>query len=66
MSSAFQAASAVGTKGQCRDGKVRHTITIEKRVFEALRSSAMANSRSISEEIAIRLAREVQVANPGP
>jgi hypothetical protein len=66
MSTGYQAASAAGTKGECRHGKVRHTVTIDQKVFEALRSSAMANSRSISEEIALRLALEVQVANPIP
>jgi hypothetical protein len=64
MSTGYQAAQALGTKAECRPGKVRHSITVDKNVFEALRSSAMANRRSISEEIATRLAREVQIANP--
>jgi hypothetical protein len=65
MSTGYQAAQALGTNGECRLGKVRHTVTIDKNVFEVLRSSAMANRRSISEEIATRLAREVQIADPG-
>jgi len=75
MSSAYQASLAAGTKGECRQGKVRHTITLDKTLFEAIRLSAMAKSRSVSEEMAARLTstvdhgaqtREAHLANPGP
>ena len=61
MSSAFQANSAVGTKGDCRAGRCRHTLTLDKALFEALRASAVENGRSISEEMAARLAASKQL-----
>lgn len=70
MSTGYQAAQANGTKGECREGRVRHTVTMDRVVFEAVRAGAMRNRRSVSEEIAARLSasvasREVQIANPG-
>jgi hypothetical protein len=61
MSSAFQANGAVGTKGDCREGRCRHTITLDKALFAALRASAVENGRSVSEEMAARLAASRQV-----
>jgi hypothetical protein len=75
MSSAYQASIAAGTKGECRQGKVRHTVTLDKALFEVIRESAMAKSRSVSEEMAARLTStigpeaktlEVQRATSGP
>jgi hypothetical protein len=67
MSTGYQAAKAIGTKGECRASKVRHTVTIDRAVFEAIRASAMANNRSVSEEMASRLIdQEARVANPSP
>lgn len=67
MSSAYQAARAAGTKGECRQGKVRHTVTIDQALFEVIRASAMAHGRSISEEMATRLTlQEAPLANSNP
>jgi hypothetical protein len=61
MSSAFQANNALGTKGDCREGRCRHTITLDQALFEALKASAVKNGRSVSEEMAARLAASRQV-----
>jgi hypothetical protein len=68
MSTGYQSAHAAGTKGECREGRVRHTVTLDATLFEAIRADAMKKGRSISEEMAARLAasREVPLANPGP
>jgi plasmid stability protein len=75
MSTAYQASLAAGTKGECREGKVRHTVTLDRALFEAIRAGAMEKSRSVSEEMAARLTstlrteaqtREVQLATSGP
>jgi hypothetical protein len=55
MSTAYQASRAKGTNGDCRASKCRHTVTLERTLFEALRESAMANGRGISEEMVVRL-----------
>lgn len=65
MSTGFQSTQAGGTKGECRPGKVRHTVTLDRALFEAIRASAIANNCSVSEEMASRLQiREVPLANP--
>jgi hypothetical protein len=74
MSTSYQSSRAKGTKGECRQGRVRHTVTIDKRLFEIIRESAMARGRSVSEEMAMRLAStagpavaqtgEMLIANP--
>lgn len=68
MGTGYQSAHAAGTKGECREGRVRHTVTLDKSVFDDIRASAMKKGRSVSEEMAALLAasRGVQVANPGP
>jgi hypothetical protein len=77
MSTAHQSFHAAGTKGECRADRVRHTVTLDRSVFDDLRAAAVANCRSVSEEMAARLktgtdagqvvaSREVRIANPGP
>jgi hypothetical protein len=68
MGTGYQSAHAAGTKGECREGRVRHTVTMDKALFDDIRASAMKKNRSISEEIAGRLAasRGDAIANPGP
>jgi hypothetical protein len=76
MSTGYQSSGAAGTRGECRQGKVRHTVTLDKRLFETIRESAMAKNRSVSEEMVARLAsaadsvveqiREAHFANRGP
>jgi hypothetical protein len=68
MGTVFQSFRAAGTRGQCREGRVRHTLTLDKALFEDIRAAAVAKRRSISEEMAARLAvsREGAIANPRP
>jgi hypothetical protein len=56
VSTGYQASRAKGSKGGCRDSKCRHPATMDRALFEKLRDAAMANARSISEEMAERLA----------
>jgi hypothetical protein len=55
MSTAYQASKAAGTKAQCRAGKVRHTVTLDQALFQIIKSAAIDNRRSVSEEMSVRL-----------
>lgn len=46
--------------------RLRRCNTLDRIVFDVIRANAMANHRSISEEIAARLAKGVQIENPTP
>jgi hypothetical protein len=61
MSTGYQSSKAKGSKAECRTGKVRHMVTLDQVTFAVIRDSAMGNSRSVSEEMAVRLAASVDL-----
>lgn len=57
MSTGHQANTARGTRSnELRPNKCRHTITLLTTLFDAIRTAALANNRSVSEEMVARLA----------
>lgn len=65
MSTGHQAHIARGTRSKDqRADKCRHTITLLSTLFDSIREAALANNRSISEEMVARLAASVEI-KPG-
>lgn len=61
MSTGHQAYKAHGTRSrELRADKCRHTITLETSLFDTIRTAALSNSRSVSEEMVARLAASVE------
>jgi hypothetical protein len=61
MGTAHQAFEARGTRSSVlRVDKCRHTITLRTTLFDALRKAALAERRSISEEMVARLAASIK------
>jgi hypothetical protein len=60
MSTSYQASQAKGSRGETRSTKCRHTVTLDRSLFETIRKAAMAHGRSVSEEMAARLADSIK------
>lgn len=66
MSTGHQAHIARGTRSnELRPNKCRHTVTLETTLFDTIRALALANSRSVSEEMAARLAASIEDQSKG-
>lgn len=64
MGTGYQANHARGTRSkEIRPNKVRHTLTMLATLFDTIRAAALANNRSISEEMVARLAASVEPAD---
>lgn len=62
MSTGHQAHKARGTRSKDqRADKCRHTITLLSTLFDNIREAALANNRSVSEEMVARLAASVEI-----
>lgn len=61
MSTGYQANKARGTRSKDqRADKCRHTITLLTTLFDTIRTAALANNRSVSEEMVCRLRASVE------
>lgn len=61
MGTRHQANKAQGTRwSELRADKCRHTVTMETTLFDTIRTAALANDRSISEEMVARLVASVE------
>lgn len=67
MSTGHQAHVARGTRSKDqRADKCRHTVTLLTTLFDAIRAAALANNRSISEEMVARLTASLKRAADQP
>jgi hypothetical protein len=65
MGTGYQANKAQGTRQKgMRPNKVRHTVTMLATLFESIRAAALANNRSLSEEMVARLTTSLKSEDP--
>lgn len=61
MGTGYQANMAKGTRSKDqRADRCRHTVTMLSTLFDAIRTAALANNHSISEEIVARLTASLE------